>query len=256
MKIANVAVGMEPYGSRLCAWLKKRRPDIITIQKIGSKFPKKENLLEIGYEGAFLPSPRWYLGVAILCHRDLLKKPEVRICQLAGAEQDGPRFLTVDIGGLWVSSVYAPYGPEGRGKRRVIERRVAWLNRLRDHVSSEGYNRRDSLLCGDFNVKVKADGLPLPEKKFYSEEEQEALEELLHLAFVDLYRRAHPCVTEDPGWTRGYSENNPTKGDARLHLILGSKSLTDRLRSACVDVESKPWPRKDAPPLVVDLDDV
>ena len=57
-----------------------------------------------------------------------------------------------------------------------------------------------------------------------SEEEQNALEVLLCLGFVDLYRRAHPCATEEPGWTRTYSERDPTKGDARIHLILASKS--------------------------------
>ena len=145
--------------------------------KFGSKFPTRETLREIGYESKVLPSPHWYLGVAILSHRELPEKPEVRICQLAGAEQDGPRFMTVDLGGLWVSSVYAPYGPKSLGKRGAIERRVAWLYRLRDHVCHEGCDRW--LLSGDFNVKVKADGAPKPEREIYSEKEQDALEELL-----------------------------------------------------------------------------
>ena len=160
----------------------------------------------------------------------------------------------MDIGGLRVSSVYAPYGPQRRGKKWAIERRVAWLKRLRDHVRKEGYHRQDSLLCGDFNVKPKADGLPLPERKLYSAEEQDVLEELLSLGFADLYRRAYPSAAEKPGWTRGYGEGHPPAGDARLHLMLASESVARRLRSVCVDVKSKPWPRKDAPPLVASLD--
>lgn len=258
MKIANVVVrksNEKPNWTGLCTWLKERRPDIVALQKIGSNLPKKEIFLDLGYESRFLSGPHWYLGVAVLsCQK--LPQPKIRDCQLAGAEQDGPRFLTVDIGGLWVSSLYAPYGPL-RSKpgdkipkhERAIERRVAWLNRLHDHVYNNGYHNRNSLLCGDFNVKVKADGPLRKNDKFYSEKEQAALEKL---GFLDLYRAKHCNSKKNPGHTRGFDQH--PKGTSRLHLILASMSLKDHLRSACVDVESKRGPRQDAPPLVVDLD--
>ncbi len=130
---------------------------------------------------------------------------------------------------------------------------MAWLNRLRQHVYDKSYAHQSSLLCGDFNVKVKADGAPKGDR--YSEQEQNVLEELMSLGFCDLYRHAHPNPEEKPGCTRGYSEKYP-KGQSRLHLVLASESLKRRLRSACLDVDSCPRPRKDAPPLVVDFDDV
>ena len=133
--------------------------------------------------------------------------------------------------------------------KQAIERRVAWLNQLREHVAIEGYADRQSLLCGDFNVM--ADGPPWREG--YTQDEKEVLQELMDLGYCDLYRRAHPDHEKKRGWTRGYSEDSPSKGSNRLHLILASESLKRRLRSACVDVESRPWPRKDAPPLVVEL---
>ncbi len=259
MKIANVVVrksNEEPNWTGLCTWLKERRPDIVALQKIGSIFPKKESFLDLGYKSRFLSGPRWYLGVAVLsCQK--LPQPKLRNCRLAGAEQDGPRFLTVDIGGFWVSSLYAPYGPlkskpgDTRPKHeRAIERRVAWLNRLQDHIYNNGYHSRDSLLCGDFNVKVRADGPLKQNDKFYSDKEQDALESLMNLDFRDLYREKNP---NEKGHTRGYDKRH-SEGTSRLHLILASMSLKDHLRSACVDVESKCRPREDAPPLVVDLD--
>ena len=260
MKIANVTVGdvgCKPNWSRLCDWLKRCRPDIATLQKIGSKEPMPTEVFRnIGFESWFLDHRRNYLGVAILAHRDFVSRrgvrPKERDRELPGDDRNESRFLTVSIGDLWVSSVYAPYGPTSKslGKRGAIERRVAWLNHLRDHVCSEGQDRW--VLCGDFNVK--ADGPPW--RAYYSQDEKNALEETLRLGFVDVYRRAHPCATKRPGWTRGYTEKDPKKGDARLHLVLASTSLAQCLRSARVDVESKPWPRKDAPPLVVDFDDV
>ena len=243
MNIANVAlgnVGCKPDWSRLCNWLERRRPDIVTLQKIGpSKDIPKGALQKTGYKSRLLPSPHWYLGVAVLSHRDL-PEPEV----LPGLKQkEESRFLTVDIGGYRVSSVCAPFN------KQAIERRVAWLNQLREHVAIEGYADRQSLLCGDFNVM--ADGPPWREG--YTQDEKEVLQELMDLGYCDLYRRAHPDHEKKRGWTRGYSEDSPSKGSNRLHLILASESLKRRLRSACVDVESRPWPRKDAPPLVVEL---
>ena len=110
----------------------------------GKDFPKSE-LCKIGYRSWFLPHDRYYHGVAILVHQDFLSRcnlpmPEMLDCELPGDDRNESRFLTVGIGKLWVSSVYAPFSP-------TIEHRVAWLNRLRDHVSSGGYLHHDSLLC-------------------------------------------------------------------------------------------------------------
>ena len=239
MRIANVALhSMEKDGVRLLQWLKKRCPDIVTLQKIGrdQDFPTPA-LCEIGYMSEFLGKRnRSDLGVAILSRR--------RMELLPGPKQaEESRCLTVAIGGLCVSSVYAPFGP-------TIESRVAWLDDLRDYVNSVGYAREDSLLCGDFNVM--ADGPPW--KKGYSPKEWRVLDELLSIGFCDLYRCAHSDSNDMPGRTRGYDVC--PEGTNRLHLILGNRGLKRRLRSACLDVESRPcWPREDAPPLVVDLND-
>ena len=249
MKIANVASGefnCKPDWPRICAWLKKYRPDIVTLQKIWKKedFPTTK-LCNIGYTSELLGKRnRSDLGVAILSCNNL---PPPEMVPVPNQDVES-RFLTVRIGKLWVSSVYAPFSPVSP----TNEHRVAWLKRLRDHVRDRDYSSRDSLLCGDFNVM--ADGPPW--KTGYTKYEWRVLCELLRLGFCDLYRKAYPYATDNPGWTRGYSEEVGAKGSNRLHLILASKSLTPRLQSACVEVGSKPWPRKDAPPLVVDLDDI
>ena len=247
MKIANVVVGdfnVRPDWPVFCDWVKRCRPDIIALQKIWNEqdFPTKE-LQDIGYASEFLGKrSRSDLGVAILSQRKL----KGRFRELSDAQEKESRFLTVDIGDLRISSVYAPYGP----RRRAIECRVAWLHRLRNHISKEDYSQRDSLLCGDFNVKL--DGPPWGAG--FSKHEKEALQGLLDLGFCDLFRTEHRDVEKEPGYTRGYDEEC-SNGTSRLHLILASKNMARRLLSARVDIESKPWPRKDAPPVVVDLDD-
>ena len=248
MKIANVALnGMNKYEDRVCGWLsdrcsdRERRLDIVTLQKIGSSKPfPKESFRKIGYESWFLADDRHYRGVAILAYRDFLSRhdrppPKVRDCDLSCAEQKDSRLLTVSIGNLWVSSVYAP-PPDGSNVGPTVD----WLKRLRDHVYDRGYARQDSVLCGDFNVRA----IDTRKGKL-----QRTLEELKSLGYDDLYRKAHPNPEKKRGYTRGYGQKCPS----RLHLILASESLKRRVRSACVDVESAPWPRKDAPPLVVEL---
>lgn len=240
MNVANVALSsMKTNGHDLICWLQETRPDLVTLQKIGmaTDFYTSE-LGRIGYESRLLGrQSRSDVGVGIL-NKISLPDPEIRFCQLPGAKPMESRFLSVKVGELWIASVYAPCPPP-------VSKTVDWLHRLRDHVQAEGYADRESLLCGDFNVY--ADGPPLKGAG------QKALNEILHLGFTDLYRKAHPDPKRCPGCTRGYGRRCP-QGTSRLHLILGSESVTRSLRSACVEIESRPWPRKDAPPLVVELD--
>ena len=226
-------------------WLAERKPDIVALQKISvseAAFPTQP-LEEIGYHSAaYGPQCGEDFGVAVLSRREL-PKPEVRFRGLDCPEASGARLLTVDIGQMRFSSIYAPYGnPRKDGPEGAIRRRVAWLRRLRSHVREQGYVGRQSLLCGDFNVKP--DGPPTG--RDYSEREQEELARLCELGFTDLYRRAHP--DGKAGFTYGFRSLD--EGTSRLHLVLGSERLTDCLRDAWVDLDY----RREAAPVIVDLD--
>ena len=265
MRIANVALGGTkghgPYAPRLLDWLRAsgaNRPDIVTLQKVGpSKCFPTEELGSLGYESQIIGGRHSHLGVAAISHGSM-GSPEVLFCGVPGTEDREARFLTVEVGRLWVCSVYVPYGPEKLGRERAIARRVEWLNRLRTHVHDEGYAQRASLLCGDFNVKFKKDFRPdEPRGPFYSQAEEDALMELLALGFCDVYRRVHPDRDEKPGRTRGYAESDSTHtgGTSRLHLILASKKLVPHLRDARLDLRTK-RPRPDAPPLIAEFEGI
>ena len=83
MIIANVTLrGMNNYGSKLCNWLEKRRPDIVTVQKIGldRDFRKHEEYLrKIGYNCKFRGDRfgNYPLGVAVLSCRKLPAPKEI-----------------------------------------------------------------------------------------------------------------------------------------------------------------------------------
>ena len=260
--IANLSVNGKTRWPAVCAWLRSTRPDIVTLQKIGRNehFPAPD-LCDIGYVIETLPwrsqSDR---GVAVLTLCDL-RKQEVCAPQLSRVEPDASRFLSVRVDDLWVSSVYAPFGPPPGDSRdseppykRAIARRVAWLNALRDHVRKEGYGCGDALLCGDFNVKVAADGPIEMSDRFYSSREQDVLEEILDLGFVDAYRTLYPDRRKHPGRTFGYGHHRRPGGTSRLHLILASKRLEKGLQDAWV--EPNAIPGKPSVPLLVALNRV
>ena len=143
-----------PY---LCHWLQSRKPDLVALQKTfaaADQFPT-EALQEAGYESAFHVREGEYRngwGVAVLSKKTL---PKPRILQegLPGQEDRGARLLTVSVRDLEFSSVYALYGnPEKDGKALAIERKIAWLKLLREHVASRSVRSRKCILAGDFNV--------------------------------------------------------------------------------------------------------
>jgi len=229
----------------LLRWLQDREPDIVALQKISvtdADFPATK-LEQWGYRSVVYGRKcREDYGVAVLTRQEL-PEPIVLFRGLPCPEASGARLLTVDVGGMWFSSVYAPFGnPKKLGAKRAIERRVAWLRHLHRHLRDKGYPDRYSLLCGDFNTIP--DGRPRPPN--YTEEEQGVLADICRLGFADIYRRAHPDGEE--GFNFGF--NSRKEGTTRLHLALGSERLADHFRrDAWVDLKY----RTEAAPVVVEL---
>ncbi len=237
MIIANVALrGMNNYGSKLCDWLEKRRPDIVTVQKIGLDedfLEHKEELRKVGYNSRFRGDRvgKYPLGVAVLSRRNLPEPEEIpNVLPCKGGKS---RFLAVSIGNLLVCAVYVPPASNKDGPT------FDWLNCLREHVCKEGFAQRKSLLCGDFNVP-KIDDESNGKLK-------SALKELKGRRFLDLYREKNP---NEKGHTCGCGHKHPS----RLHLLLASKCLAQGCRSVWLDDNREYWPRPDAPPLIADLD--
>ena len=249
MRIATLMInGFGKKLPRFLSWLKEPNPpDIVALQKIGNAadFPASE-FRKVGYRCSVKHKEFQVDGVAVLT-RAALGEPTERFKVLPGAEGDGARLLTVEIAGLLVSSVYAPYGPIEDKPTPRPTRRIEWLKRLREHLQSEGYAQRDSVLCGDFNVKSD---LNLGWSGNYTRHEQRELNEIYKLGFCDLYRRLHP----DPGAMRGltFGFGTKPKGTSRLHLAIGGNGLAERLISATVvDANIRGQTR----PLVVELSD-
>ena len=237
MRVATWCIdGINSHLKYLCHWLGTRKPDVVALQKTFAatdQFPERV-FRQAGYESVFYSRDGEFRngwGVAVLC-RMTLPKPEILQAGLPGQEDPGARFLTVRTGDLEFSSVYALYGDPGRfGVKGALERKLTWMKCLRDHLGERSTESERCVLAGDFNVV--SDGRPLRGILNHTQAERDALDRILDLGFVDLYRRCHPDRRE--GCNYEFDNHKPVS--ARLHRILGSSVVGDSVCEAWVDLE-------------------
>lgn len=253
MRVATWCIaGVRGHLDLLRHWLERRRPDIVALQKIQAPeavFPA-DALGQVGYRSVSLCRPSSY-GVALLSRRDL---PEPLDRGLPGGDGQDDGLLTIRVGDLVVSSVYAPWGnPKANGVAGALKLKLDWLDRLTAHVKDGRVASDRSILCGDFNV------LPdVPAKRVLGRtpEEQESLRALRATGLVDLYPYQEPW---DPGFNYEFNRRDPPT--SRLQLLLGSENVADSVVCARVDLEyraqlaelpGETWPS--CAPVIVDLD--
>lgn len=237
MRVATWCIdGINSHLKYLCHWLGKRQPDIVALQKTYTathQFPEGV-LRQAGYEPLFHSRDGEFRngwGVAVLC-RMTRSKPEILQAGLPGQEDPGARLLTVRTGDLEFSSVYALYGNPGRyGVKGALERKIAWMKRLHDHLGGRSTRSGRCILAGDFNVV--SEGEPLRGVLNYTQAERDVLDRVLDLGFADLYRLRHPHSRK--GCNYGFDHHKPAS--ARLHRILGSRVVADSVCEAWVDLE-------------------
>ncbi len=237
MRIATWCIGGINARLRyLCHWLGRRNPDVVALQKTfarSDRFPK-EALHQAGYESVFYSRDGEFQngwGVAVLS-RKTLPKPQIVQIGLPRQQDRDARFLTVGVGDLTFSSVYAPYGnPTTDGVDGAIQCKIAWMQRLREHVEQRCARSERCVLAGDFNVV--SDGPPRKRTVCYTSEEREELNALLAMGFVDLYRSRHP--DSRTGWNYEFNIHKPVC--VRLHRILGTEAVASQINKACVDLD-------------------
>ncbi len=229
----------------LYRWLDKCKckPDVVALQKPWGAFPTEE-LESAGYRYHALSRYERWGGVAILSRN----KPEEVPVGLPWKDKLGSRLLTVEVNGIEVSSVYAPYGDD-------IKRRADWFEALKEHVQSRGFGSRKRVLCGDFNVSTERRGRT-GDRKTEDEELRRKLSALCDLGLIDLYMDL-PMDGGDRFTCRGSQGSFKL---SKLQYILGTSSVADRLRGApTVGIDyRRPGLGNGSPwwcPLVVEVDD-
>ena len=172
-------------------------------------------------------------GVAVLIRRTL-PKPKILQIGLPGQQDPGARFVTVAVGDLEFSSVYAVYGnPRLNGLNGAMERKIAWMNQLREHVAKRSNLAGRCVLAGDLDVV--SEGPALPGTLSQTSRERDALNAVLGLRPFDLYdshRHRQPNVGTGFNYGLDSTLASPRLGDCTASLerkSLRISSATPRL---------------------------
>ncbi|HTJ83734.1 MAG TPA: exodeoxyribonuclease III [Polyangiaceae bacterium] len=218
-------------------YLTTRQPDIVCVQELkidDQGFPRLA-FAQAGYVAATHGQPQWN-GVAVFVRTDAGPPPVILQAGLPGQDAQGARLLTVRALGLTVTSVYVPNGKSTRHPDFAMK--LAWLDALVDHVAATSDPAALHVIGGDFNLCPGDldtwDPVGHAGHIFHTEAERSRFERLLALGYRDLFREKYPNDATFSWWDYRAGAFHKKHG-LRIDLLLGSKSLVDRVTSVTID---------------------
>lgn len=228
-------------------WLAEQEVDIICLQELKAQAVDLPNIPFHQYHAYFhFAEQKGYSGVGIYS-----RFPAKQVKTELGfqiADQEG-RYVAIDLGGLWIISLYMPSGTAG-DHRQIIK--YDFL----DHYSQ--YLRQLSgeyIICGDFNIAHK----PIDLKNWranqknsgFLPEERQWMDKLFdELKFVDAFRVINPEPDQYTWWSnrgRAWEKNVGWRID--YHIV--TPGLKPTIKSAFIYKDQR---FSDHAPLCVEYD--
>ncbi|MDE3205168.1 MAG: exodeoxyribonuclease III [Acidobacteriota bacterium] len=242
---------------RVEEWISYARPDVLCLQETklsDAAFPHMA-FSALGYESVHHGSGQWN-GVAILS-RVGIDDPVAGFASHLEADPD-TRIITATCGGVTVSSVYVPNGRSLDSDHYAYK--LAWLERLRDHVDALGRPDGEVAVCGDFNIAPSDadvwDPAAFSGSTHVSQPEREALARLEEWGLVDAFRRRYPDDRLYTYWDYRAGDFHEHRG-MRIDLVLMTEPLVARMRWALVDRNARKGKQpSDHAPVFVDVEAV
>ncbi len=240
---------------RVEEWLREVQPDVLCMQETklaDDAFPAL-TFEALGYECAHHGQGQWN-GVAILSKVGL---SDVVANFAPGIEPDpDARVITATCGGVRVTCCYVPNGRSLDDDHYVYK--LSWLDRLHAHLLADTDPGADVIVTGDFNIAPDDRDVYDPAKlvgaTHVSEPERERLQTLLDWGLVDLFRHQYPDAASVYSWWDYRAGDFHQGRGLRIDLVLGSRSVTDRLEWSTVDRNArKGQSPSDHAPVIVDL---
>jgi len=243
MKVATFnANSMRARLPIILEWLGREAPDVLFLQETkvqDGDFPLKA-VEEAGYRAEFR-GQKSYNGVAILT-----KVPMTDLeTKLLVEDADEARFISGRMGDLHLINAYVPQGFEvGSDKFRF---KLAWLQRLLEHIMTHHDPSSFLLIAGDFNVALTEKDLFDPEGFSgvvgFHPDERAVLQRFFDWGLVDIFRQH---VREGDQYTFwDYRIPNGFKRNLgwRIDYILGTAPLAERSRAVWIDREARAMPK-------------
>jgi exodeoxyribonuclease III len=241
---------------RLLPWLDERRPDVVCLQETKLDDDAFAALLgaelaDRGYEAATHGEATWN-GVAILSRVGL--DDVVRgVSGAPGFPKPEARAVSATAGGIRVVSVYVPNGRVPGSEH--YEYKLAWLASLREMLTS---TPAATIVCGDMNIAPADEDVFDPQaylgQTHVTAPEREALARLESLGLHDVVRDRWPDKRVFTYWDYRAGMFHQDCG-MRIDLVLATDAVTDRVRAAWVDRQTRKGKGpSDHAPVIVDLD--
>jgi len=240
---------------RVEAWLGEVQPDVLCAQETkcaDDAFPAL-TLAGLGYDAVHHGQGRWN-GVAILSR--------VGIDDVVHGFADGgppdaeARLLTARCGSTVVVTAYAPNG-RAVGHEQ-FHYKLAWFDRLAEHLARVATPDDDVVLCGDLNVAPEDrdvwDVAAVHGATHVTPDERGRFQQLLDWGLVDAFRRAWPDDDRLFTWWDYRAGNFHKHKGMRIDHVLVSAPVADRLSYALIDRNArKGQAPSDHAPLLVEF---
>lgn len=130
-------------------WLHNQNADVVCVQELKAQeadIADEQFRLE-GYHGHFhYAQKKGYSGVAVYSRI----KPQNVVTGLGWevADNEG-RYVAIDLGKVWVASLYLPSGTSGEGRQEV---KYDFLDRYALYLDDLKKKGQELILCGDWNI--------------------------------------------------------------------------------------------------------
>jgi exodeoxyribonuclease-3 len=242
--------------ARVEEWLAYAQPDVLCLQETklaDSAFPAMA-FQALGYDSAHHGEGRWN-GVAILS-RVGLEDVVAGFTDQAEDETTEARLLWATCNGVRIGTVYVPNGRMVGSEH--YDAKLAWLDRLRNHVTTQCDATDSLVLCGDWNVAPE-DRDVFDVKKLHgathvSPPEREALAAITGWGMEDVFRRIYDDEKLYSWWDYRAGDFHEGRG-LRIDLVLATKPMAERATWALIDRNARKGKLpSDHAPLVVDFD--
>lgn len=254
MKIASWNVNsIKARAGHVRDWLEAQKPDVLLLQELkGLEFPALE-FEALGYRAACVPQ-KTYNGVALLSRHDFTVEREA----LPGdAADDQARYIEATVAGVRIINIYAPNGNPADSDK--FSYKLAWLDRLKDHLQSLRLDEVPFCVGGDFNIIPEPldcyDPAAWAGDALFRMESRQKFRAMVNLGLTDAFRVFNPRPGQYTFWDYQAGRWAANQGIRIDHFLL-SPAIADRLAACAIDTAPRARDKaSDHTPVIVEIRD-